>query len=94
MFRLGSRVKAAASRSFATYGSAFLQPRPNKTLLYVGIGAGVGVLAIAAVQTVSKSVNDSTSFERPVQKRLQSTYGYLAASLAGTAVLAGVMFRR
>ncbi len=73
--------------------SAFAQPQGNRTLLYVGIGAGVGVLAIAAVQSVSKST-DATAFEAPTRRRLQTTYGYLAASLAGTGVMAGVLFRR
>ncbi len=77
-------------------GSSLAQPRiPNSTLLYVGVGAGVGVLAIAAIQSVASTdaKSDRSTFASPVRRRLHYTYGYLTASLAGTAGAAAMLFR-
>ena len=58
-------------------------------------GAAVGMVALTAYQmgSTKKLQESGEAFADPVKKRLSQAYGYLGASLGGTAVAAGYLFR-
>ena len=83
--------------AFLTFALFRRTPVASSSLRNLVIGGAVGVLSIAAINIVSDNVSNtsaaSDSFADPVQRRLRGCYGYVAASLAGTAVAAGAIFR-
>ncbi len=96
MYRLkqSARVFGQSARAFGRQFATLSAPRvANTTLLSVAIGAGVGVLAVSAVQAATSSSSTENGFKDPVRKRLQNTYGYVAVNLAATAGAAAMLFR-
>lgn len=106
MFRRASAFSRSFARSLrsplATSSLARSGSSSSSTLRNLAFGAGAGIVGVAVIGLVSDSVTNSateaassssTSFKDPVKRRLRGAYGYVAASLAGTAVAAGYFFR-